>query len=1003
MDIGNVGGQAGVASEATLIRLTASIEAMAAKAGLDPKAEAAKLQKLYAKELKTTIPITRAGGEASKEDTKEKKKATKQTVAFTKAIKGAALGAIGAFGTSVSNFAKELMGSSTELSSFTQHIPVFGNSLTFLAGIIDTNLAVFRDLSQVGATFGSGMNDIRRIAAEASIPLGDFVSLVGQSSEQMKLFGATTGDGAKNFAAMSIKFRQGPGKELMNLGFTSMELNELLIDYAEFQDSQLGKDRRNTKVNTAAAAAFGENLMALSAVTGKQRSEILKSMQANQEETRVRAAMAGMADGGELFLQNLSAAPAAFQDVLKDMADGIPHSEAAAGMMSMSEEFRKNAKNIKNMDANEMNNFMARVNEDLERQIERFGAGAVESIVRGGGAVGEAIGNIAPGLKNYSVMSKEQFDKYKKEVAQEKKEQNPLKTFGETINDLRSKLVLAFIKSGVLKAFQDFASDKLANLGTFLQSQEFKDGLQLFTDSLKEGMTVVTKFFDDWKKYDLKTALFGGTKKGADGKDVEVKGIFSGIGGIPIVDIISGGISSALSGLFDSFEIPWDKVFVGGMAALGIAIAAPVLGIPGMLLAAVVAVIGLEGLKKVWTATWDTITGFFSFGTGEDAASYSIGNLAKGAWTTVTGWFGFGEGEATYAISTLASAAWTTVTGWFTLGADGNYSIADIASKVWTSVTGWFTLADTKFSISEDLTKLWNTVTGWFGFGEGQALLSIKTLVADAWETVKGFFGFGSGDSSVSFSITDLISEAWKTIKGFFSFGSGEDAVSFSISGLLTTAWETITSFFSFEGIEIPSVGSMLQSVIDTVKGFFTFDFKMPSFKSFLPKWLGGEGKTIDSAEAGGPQVQQAPPNIPDPKNAGKKIANLESAQDVVKQLVDLPNLKAIFAEVNRSLNTGKVRSYATALEDVAEQMRQINELATKREGNGLFKAATYEDTAGGSALKSGGLGGNAALNTSMEAMLVKLDSIITNTGKAAKNTGGISNDISTNLSVQSG
>ena len=211
----------------------------------------------------------------------------------------------------------------------------------------------------------------------------------------MKLFGSTTANGATNFAAMSKQFRQGPGKELMNLGFTSMELNELLIDYAEFQDSQLGKDRRNTKVNTAAAAAFGENLMALSAITGKQRSEILKSMQANQEETRVRAAMAGMADGGEKFLQNISAAPAAFQDVLKDMADGIPHSEAAAGMMSMSEEFRKNAKNIKNMDANEMNNFMARVNADLERQIDRFGKGAVESIVRGGGAVGEAIGNIA--------------------------------------------------------------------------------------------------------------------------------------------------------------------------------------------------------------------------------------------------------------------------------------------------------------------------------------------------------------------------------------------------------------------------------------------------------------------------------------------------------------------------------------------------------------------------------------------------------------------------------
>ena len=55
VDIGNVGGQNGVASEATLARLTASIEAMAKKAGIDPKAEAAKLQKLHNEAVKSGI------------------------------------------------------------------------------------------------------------------------------------------------------------------------------------------------------------------------------------------------------------------------------------------------------------------------------------------------------------------------------------------------------------------------------------------------------------------------------------------------------------------------------------------------------------------------------------------------------------------------------------------------------------------------------------------------------------------------------------------------------------------------------------------------------------------------------------------------------------------------------------------------------------------------------------------------------------------------------------
>ena len=87
IDIGNVGGQNGVASEATLVRLTASIEAMAKKAGIDPKAEAAKLQKLYNAQLGTTIPLERASGESKKDNTKATKESTKATINYGKAIK----------------------------------------------------------------------------------------------------------------------------------------------------------------------------------------------------------------------------------------------------------------------------------------------------------------------------------------------------------------------------------------------------------------------------------------------------------------------------------------------------------------------------------------------------------------------------------------------------------------------------------------------------------------------------------------------------------------------------------------------------------------------------------------------------------------------------------------------------------------------------------------------------------------------------------------------------
>ena len=446
---------------------------MARKAGIDPKAEAAKLQRLYNAQLNTTIPLERASGESKKDNTKATKESTKATINYGKAIKGAALGAISGFAQSLTNMAGAVMGSETSLSSFAQHIPLIGNQLAFLAGLIDQNVNSFRDLSTVGATFGNGLNDIRRIAAEAAMPLSDFVSIVGTNSKQMQLFGAGTAAGAKNFAMMSKNLRQVAGKDLMNLGYTSGDLNELLLDYAEFQDMQLGVTRRNTQMNTKDAAAFGEQLQLLAGATGKQRDEIMKAAQAAGEETRVRAAMAGMLPKErERFLLNIGAAPAAFQDVLKDMADGIPHSDAAQGMMAMSQTFRDQADQVKDMNPRQLNDFMAEVNNDIESSIKEFGPGAVESLTRGGDGIAEVLNNIAPALADKAEMSDAEWKAMQAKLDAEKDSGEGIKQFGETINRLRGQIITALLPA--LESFQGFASDKIKDLATFLKSDDFK-------------------------------------------------------------------------------------------------------------------------------------------------------------------------------------------------------------------------------------------------------------------------------------------------------------------------------------------------------------------------------------------------------------------------------------------------------------------------------------------------------------------------------------------------
>jgi hypothetical protein len=542
----------------------------------------------------------------------------------------------------------------------------------------------------------------------------------------------------------------------------------------------------------------------------------------------------------------------------------------------------------------------------------------------------------------------------------------------------------------------------------FTQGDGFKNTITALSESFKTMLERVKTFIEDIGKFNLKTAFLGGKKGDVIGKnedgtdkvlDADVEGLlgdmFSGASDMTagIGGYIADGVKSVIAGLFSGFDITWDDVFVGGLAVVATAIAAPVLGLPVLFVAAITAVIGKDKLIELWNATWDTIKGFFSFGTGDDAASYSIGNLASGAWETVKGWFTFGEGESTFSLGSLASDAWKTVTGWFVPDSEGNYSIADIASNVWETVTGWFTLADTKFSISEDLTKLWTTVTGWFGFGEGEATYAISTLINEAWTKITGFFDFGEE----GFSFSALATKAWETITGFFTFGA--DTLTYSISSLLTTAWETVTGFFGFEGIEIPSISSLFQGIIDTVKGFFDFDFEMPNFKQYLPKWLGGEGKSL----LGGSDTEleiptaEAPPTL-DATPAVEGANSLMDAQSAMASFSNIEGLQNNLDILKSGLDTDAVRSYTDSMKQLVTVLGQLNDELAK---DNKFGIGTGENA--GSVLSKmdsiGGGGSSEEVNNTLQLVLAELRLQTPKQAAIVRNTkNGNSTDISRSM-----
>ena len=142
VEIGNVGGT-GVASEATLARLTASIEAMARKAGIDPKAEAAKLQKLHNTAVKSGITTFDNSQKAQKANTKAVGEATQATNQFARRLGGAMLGAIGTAVGAIKGLGNEILQGGESFGDITKHIPLFGSAIAPLAGLIDNSIETF--------------------------------------------------------------------------------------------------------------------------------------------------------------------------------------------------------------------------------------------------------------------------------------------------------------------------------------------------------------------------------------------------------------------------------------------------------------------------------------------------------------------------------------------------------------------------------------------------------------------------------------------------------------------------------------------------------------------------------------------------------------------------------------------------------------------------------------------------------------------------------------------
>jgi hypothetical protein len=216
----------------------------------------------------------------------------------------------------------------TDFTDALSGIPIIGPIIGAVGKAMQEQIDIFRELSSVGADFGSGINTMRTMAARAGLPLGVFAKAITENSSALAQLGGSTTAGARIFTAVN-RSMQGPFQQgLARLGFSMEETAELTAGYLAIQ-TKLGRaqNMNQTEINVATQEHLLQ-LDLLARVHGMSRKEAQKLLDQQAQDKRFKLFYAQMGDNKDIqgFFAGLSNANKDFSDGMADlmMNNGVP-------------------------------------------------------------------------------------------------------------------------------------------------------------------------------------------------------------------------------------------------------------------------------------------------------------------------------------------------------------------------------------------------------------------------------------------------------------------------------------------------------------------------------------------------------------------------------------------------------------------------------------------------------------------------------------------------------
>jgi hypothetical protein len=580
--IENIGGENGIASEVTLVRLVTAMEKMAKTSGADPKSQAAKTQQAYNKAQQSGVKVSTKHRDAVNDNTKAVQSNTKYLNLMGSGLLKLAASGIGAAIGGLKGLAEELITGGDSLSSFVQHIPVFGGTLSMLTGIMDRSYVSFQSMAKSGGDLGYDLEKLRTTAAESRLNIEEFSSFVSQSSTMLAAFGGTVSIGAKQVAGMTDALGKDLRTELQMMGLSFEEINESMAMNAYLNRTGSKMEARDKQQQAEAAAGLTKNMLQLAKLTGEdvkaQQDKLaqasmdlafqreLGKLEGDEKKNMLLAMAEAQATGGEVAVNALKASFLGMPPITREL-------QLFTATMPESAALIKKLLNDAIKSGMDHDTFQ----KGQEKRVVDYTASLItssknlDSIIRVGAVSADGVAGEINALANttmdrilpYIKSGGEDIEAAKKEIAKNYKQILPeppkdgelgaMAQFLETVKEAKLAIVTNLINPLVGAAVEVFGPVTewfTGFVGEKGEATTFQNALAGFSKFIKEDVNPALKdFFEAFgkdPKKALKEAMFG------DGKDK--KGLLKTIME-PVGEALVAGFKTGLAALFENIDV----------------------------------------------------------------------------------------------------------------------------------------------------------------------------------------------------------------------------------------------------------------------------------------------------------------------------------------------------------------------------------------------------------------------------------------------------------------